>query len=119
MGKSKNLQSGQAIVMVTLSLFAMCGMMGLAVDLGWSFFVHKTARASADSAAMAAVKQALVSAQAAGASVAGCSSTYCTTSALVNCGSATGNLATGCQYANWNGFANNSNKQTVRIEAGV
>ena len=38
MRQTKNLQSGQAIVMVTLSLFAMCGMMGLAVDLGWSFF---------------------------------------------------------------------------------
>jgi Flp pilus assembly protein TadG len=120
MYRTRNLQSGQALVMVALSLFAMCGMMGLAVDLGWSFFVQKTARASADSAAMAAVKQALVSVESAtGASVAGCSSAYCTTSGLIDCSSATGNLATGCQYANANGFANDSNGQIVRIEAGV
>lgn len=30
-------QGGQAIVLVTLALFAMFGLMGLAVDLGWSF----------------------------------------------------------------------------------
>src|SRR5579863_384155 len=49
---------GQAIVMITLALVAMCGMMGLAVDLGWSFFVQKEAQAAADGAALAAVHEA-------------------------------------------------------------
>ena len=33
MSRHKKTSGGQAIVMVTLALFAMCGMMGLAVDL--------------------------------------------------------------------------------------
>jgi hypothetical protein len=49
---------GQILVMVTLALFAMCGMLGLAVDLGWSYFVKKSAQAAADAAALAAVSQA-------------------------------------------------------------
>ena len=46
------------MVMVTFSLIAMAGLMGLAVDLGWSFFVQKEAQAAADGVAMAAVQEA-------------------------------------------------------------
>src|SRR5271170_4391403 len=61
--KRRHLQShrksrGQALVLVTLSLLAMCGIMGLAVDLGWSFYVKKEAQAAADAAALAAVREA-------------------------------------------------------------
>ena len=52
-------EKGQALPMVTLSLIAMCGMMGLAVDLGWSYFVKRSAQSAADAAAQAAVQQAL------------------------------------------------------------
>ncbi len=54
----KIISGGQAIVMVSLALFAMAGMMGLAVDLGWSFFVQKQAQSTADGAALAAVQEA-------------------------------------------------------------
>lgn len=54
-----NMRKGQALVMVTLALFAMCGLLGLAVDLGWSFYVRKSAQAAADAAALAAVTEAL------------------------------------------------------------
>lgn len=47
-------EKGQAIVMVTLALMAMCGILGLAVDFGWAFFVKRAAQAAADSAALAA-----------------------------------------------------------------
>ena len=57
MNRRKKTSGGQAIVMVTLSLMAMTGMMGLAVDLGWSFFVKKEAQAAADGAALAAVQE--------------------------------------------------------------
>ncbi len=46
--------------MVTLSLFAMFGMMGLAVDTGWSYFVQKQAQAAADAGALAAVHEVYV-----------------------------------------------------------
>jgi hypothetical protein len=35
--RSRKAQGGQALAMVTISLIAMCGVMGLAVDLGWWF----------------------------------------------------------------------------------
>ena len=58
MNRRKN-SGGQAIILVTLALLAMCGMMGLAVDTGWSYFVHKQAQtAAADAAALAAVQEA-------------------------------------------------------------
>src|SRR5271166_5938029 len=50
---------GQALLLVTLSLFAMCGLLGLAVDLGWSYFIKKSAQDAADSAALAVAHQAL------------------------------------------------------------
>ena len=58
MNRRKRTSGGQAIVMVSLALFSMAGMMGLAVDLGWSYFTQKEAQASADGAAMAAVHEA-------------------------------------------------------------
>ena len=60
MNRRRKTSGGQALVLVTLGLMAMMGMMGLAVDLGWSFFVEKQAQASADFAAMGAVQEALV-----------------------------------------------------------
>src|SRR5437879_13391501 len=51
-------KNGQAIVLVTLSLFVMAGMMGLAVDFGWMFFLKKSAQAAADAGALAAVQEA-------------------------------------------------------------
>ena len=51
-------QRGQAIVLVTLSLFAMAGMMGLAVDFGWMFFLKLSAQTAADTAALGAVEEA-------------------------------------------------------------
>ena len=38
---------------------AQCGIMGLAVDLGWGYFVKKSAQRAADSAALAGVEKAL------------------------------------------------------------
>ena len=49
---------GQALLLVTLSLFAMCGLLGLAVDLGWSYFIKKSAQDAADSAALAVAYRA-------------------------------------------------------------
>src|ERR1043166_7404739 len=92
-------QSGQALVMVTFALFAMCGLMGLAIDLGWSFYVHKMARAAADSAAMAAVNKALVSVSG-NAGPYSCATTGLTCSGLIDCtASAPGNLGVGCGFA--------------------
>jgi Flp pilus assembly protein TadG len=126
----QNPRSGQAIVMVTLALFAMCGILGLAVDLGWSFFIRRNAQAYADAAALAAVEQALRSGQ----------TTAATCAANVNCTangyscassitSVTVNLDSGCLYAKgtaagsgWQGFidgTNNGATETSKFDSGL
>ncbi|MFB3829047.1 MAG: pilus assembly protein TadG-related protein [Bryobacteraceae bacterium] len=48
-------ERGQVLMMVTVSLFAMIGLMSLAVDLGWAHFVKRGAQKAADAAALAGV----------------------------------------------------------------
>ncbi len=114
-------REGQALLMVTVALVALFALLGLAVDLGWEFYVHKTARAAADSAALAAVRQAR-------SGLLGTAGPYtCMTNGItcqptpVSCSSAGGNLATGCQFAAENSFPDGGldGRQTVRIQANV
>jgi hypothetical protein len=89
MNKVKRGRRGQALLLVTLSLFAMCGLLGLAVDLGWSYFVKKSAQDAADAAALAYVYRVFAGHE--------------------------DNLATGLMYAQQNGFApgGNGGRQNV------
>src|SRR5512138_1356250 len=111
---------GQVLIMVTLVSFAVIGMIGLAVDLGWSYFVRRSAQAAADAAALAAARAALEAGgpgapygPKCGLSI-GCSPTP------VNC-RASFNLTTGCMYAEENGFADGGagGRQTVTMAAGA
>jgi hypothetical protein len=111
---------GQILVMATLALFAMCGIMGLAVDLGWSYFVKKQAQAAADAAALAAATQAYASV--------GFNSSYTKDTDAINMAWApspipcpdtntgTTNLDKGCLYAERNGFKVGG-RQNVLIQA--
>jgi hypothetical protein len=92
---------GQAIVLVTLALFAMCGLLGLAVDLGWAYFVKKSAQASADAGALGAayvILGLIGQTQPFQAEFGGLSGT---------CSSEGGDpgLSSGCEYAQQAGFA--------------
>lgn len=105
--------------MVTLALIAMCGIMGLAVDVGWSFFVRKAARAAADAAALGAVNAAMATV--------GQSGSWATCPTNVSCGvtltcssgvvsTAADNLDNGCLYARQNGFIDGDNEgRTQRV----
>src|SRR5579872_5755005 len=135
MSERKKTSGGQAIVMVTLALMSMMGMMGLAVDLGWSYFAQKQAQAAADTAALAAAQEA-VSRLGVGSNVSGftCASTgtgvgavECTeqpgATALEYCGSSVGansNLNHGCLYAKRNGFQYDvaGSGQIVSLQSG-
>lgn len=112
---------GQALLMVTVALIAMFGLLGLAVDLGWEFYVHKTARAAADSAALAAVRQARASAQGTAGPYTCMTAGFMCQPVPINCSSASGNLATGCQFAAANGFPDGGldGRQTLSIESNV
>lgn len=119
MNPIRNKRRGQALVMVSLALIAMFGLIGLAVDFGWAFFVEKAAQSAADSAALAAVKKAFDDASVltdynCGGSVAACATPP------VPCPS-TGtlplNLQSACLYAAQNGFSTTNPRQNVTVEA--
>ena len=57
---SSRSQSGQVLVMMTFALVLLCGMLGLVVDLGWAYFIRKSAQLAVDAGALAAVKTARV-----------------------------------------------------------
>jgi len=106
----------------------MAGMMGLAVDLGWSYFTQKVAQASADGAALAAVHEAW--ARRGGLSSGwscstGNSAAYCQAASPADCatiqGDTSSNLYHGCLYAKNIGFNYSSatSHQNVRVQADV
>jgi len=108
---------GQAILMVTLALFALAGLLGLAVDLGWAYYVKKSAQSAADAAALGAAYQALAQV--------GETGTYTATNVTVQGSVApcdlSGNLHNGCQYAQQNGFSHGGNggRQDVTMLSGI
>lgn len=90
-------ESGQAALFAALSLTFMFSSMGLAVDLGWSYFLKQRVQTAADAAASAAAIYAM---------------NYGETCASVTCGvsytcagvtPATNSLQTGCLYATVDG----------------
>lgn len=114
-GKTKN-RRGQAVVMVTLSLFVLFGILGLAVDLGWSFFIKKSAQAAADSAALAAAAY-VYHTYGAGPYSSCPSGVVCGQTTPTPC-PATDNLQNGCLYAQQNGFTASGN-QNVTMAADI
>src|SRR5277367_4449026 len=99
---------GQALVLATLSLFMLFGIMGLAVDLGWSYYRKQVAQTAADSAALAA---AVTAENSSGTNIITCGSynVVCQATATA-CPTVTGtpanNIQSGCVYAKANGFTN-------------
>ena len=120
----KKTSRGQALVMITTSLIALCGIMGLAVDLGWGYFVKKSAQRAADAAALAAVEQALSAVGQASTFVCGTNLTCQATAG--SCASSPNNppvtnLDNGCLYAKQNGFTylGDGGRQNVTIQANT
>ena len=56
MAKNLGKRRGQVLIMVTLALLMLCGMLGLVVDLGWSYFTKKSAQAAADAQAQRVIE---------------------------------------------------------------
>ncbi len=117
MNRRLKTSKGQALVLVTLGLLAMCGLMGLVVDLGWSFYLKKAAQAAADAGALAAVQETKIHMNG-NFSVFTCASwPGACQPAQKDCASvATMPLANGCSYATSNGFTS-AGTQKVSIQA--
>lgn len=105
-------RSGQMIIFVTLSLFFLFSVMGLAIDLGYSYYTKVYAQSAADAAATAAAKWATDHGFVCTTNIP-CNSTY-------TCPNPVGTVNTafqaGCAYAQANGFTNGGS-QTVTLIA--
>jgi Flp pilus assembly protein TadG len=121
MNRRRKTSKGQALVLVTFALLAMCGVMGLVVDLGWSFYLKKAAQAAADAGALAAVQEAKIRMNG------NFSGFICVAGGPVECKAgqafcssygptSTSNLNAACLYATTNGFADAGN-QHVSVQA--
>jgi len=97
-------RKGQAGLFVVLNLGVLLGAIGLAVDLGWSYFTKIRIQAAADAAAMAAVSFAA----AGGPITCGSSGVTCgtTTTCDSSVTSASDSFSDGCVYAAANGYVN-------------
>jgi hypothetical protein len=103
--------------MVSLSLPVSLGLMGLVVDVGWSYWRQEACRTAAQAAVMAAALQAQ------GASNLTCGSGATCQSTVTNCpsslsGTPSNNLMAGCNYAKANGFLN-TGTQLVMYQANT
>jgi Putative Flp pilus-assembly TadE/G-like len=105
--------------MVTMSLFMLFGVMGLAIDLGWSYYRKQVAQSAADAAAMAAAVVAYNSTT--GIITCGSNNVVCQatpTACPVITGNPANNIQNGCLYAKANGFTNGGN-QTVTMSSSA
>jgi Flp pilus assembly protein TadG len=118
-------QKGQALLLVTLSLLTMSGLLGLAVDLGWSYYVKKSAQAAADSAALAAVRFAKQYATPPYNTCDGstpatlyCNSTPATCTSI-QASFPNGDVNSACLYAQQNGFQDGVGNVKVTVAANA
>src|SRR4051794_6150116 len=116
---NKKQERGQALLMVTLSMVLICGMLGLVVDLGWGFFVKRSAQSAADAAALAGARKAYSVIGQRGNYSCGtdldCQATAASCSSITN----SSNLYSGCQYARQNFNIRPAAQQNLRMTSGT
>ena len=101
---------------VTMGMSLICGMLGLAVDLGWDYFERQCAQTAADSAAQAGVAAAIASGTlSCGATVVCQAATACPTSIA---SPTTTTVQAACAYGEANGFGTDS-KSSLSITSGT
>ncbi len=106
---------GQATIALTLGLSVICGMLGLAVDLGYDYFQRQCAQGAADAAAEAGVAAAVQN------GIIACLGTVIcqpSTACPKTIGTPTTNVQSACLYGQLNGFGTDS-KSTLSIASGI
>ena len=121
MANRRSRRNGQAALMITISLPVTLGMVGLVVDVGWSYWRAEACRTAAQAAAMASVLQAMSASDFTCGSGVACTSSAST---YLQCPSSpssppANNLQAGCLYAQSNGFTlgGNGSRQNVQYAA--
>jgi Flp pilus assembly protein TadG len=109
------LRRGQALLTATLTFTVICGMLGLAVDLGWDYFQRQSAQSAADAAAQAGAAAAIASGNiACGTSVVCQAKTACPANVVAPANT----VQTACAYGEANGFGTDS-KSSLQIASGT
>src|SRR5581483_6329602 len=115
-------ERGQILVMTTLSVVALFGILALAVDLGWAYYLRKSAQKAADAASMAAAIQVLANVGnqsiTCGGNVTCQDVTACPTTITIP---TTSEINVACLYAQQNGFTQggNNGSQKVTVASGT
>ncbi len=107
-------RAGQMLVFSTLSLIFMFTVVGLSVDLGYSYFKKVQTQAAADAAAQAAALYATANGSVCGSGGVTCGSTYTCLSPPTT--PPTTAMMEGCLYAKANGFVNTGSQTVTMIE---
>jgi Flp pilus assembly protein TadG len=108
--------------MTTLAVIGLFGVVALAVDVGWAYYMRKTAQRAADAASMAAAIQVLSNVGNAtiscGSNVTCQSATVCPTTITTP---TTSEINVACLYAQQNGFTagGNNGSQNVTVASGT
>ncbi len=107
-------EKGQAALFTAMTMTVMMGLVGMVVDVGWSYWRREAAGTAATSAALsAAMAASLATNQACGSDTAHWSCTTLTCPANPPT-TPTSNLGNGCLYAKQNGFIN-TGRQSVSL----
>jgi hypothetical protein len=112
MNMAMDRRSGQMLIFATLSLSVLMALIGLGVDLGYSYYVKTLEQAAADSAAQAAAIYAKTNGYACGTGIT-CGTTYTCASPATS--PATTPFEAGCLYAQTNGFVNTGSQSVSFI----
>ncbi|MGD0496817.1 MAG: hypothetical protein ABSC23_00105 [Bryobacteraceae bacterium] len=108
-------ESGQAIILMSMSLVVVVGMIGLVVDIGWAHWRKEACKTASQAAVMAAVKIAKNATDfTCGSGVTCQGNTACPATLSDD----TNALQVGCMYAQQNGFTNGGS-QTVLLAANT
>jgi Putative Flp pilus-assembly TadE/G-like len=121
MTSSSHHKRGQSLLLVTLAAGLIFGSLALAVDVGWAYFRRETEQATADSAALAAVRAAVHTSS--GGFTCGSSGVWCSATAT-NCPSTTPTTASNsfnnaCMMAAANGLSGETVSLTANTTSSV
>jgi hypothetical protein len=110
-------QSGQTAIFFTLTLIPVFGLLGLVVDVGWSYWRREACRSAAQSAAIAAAMAANAKSSLTCTSQVPCQSTYSACPSSLTTPSDP--IQAGCLYAQANGFTNGASSGRVSVKAAA
>src|SRR5258706_8987775 len=108
-------QTGQAGLLMTMSMVVIFGLLGLVVDTGWAYWRKEAAKTAAESAAFAAIK-AVENVSLSSCNMGGLTCQNATACPASPVSPPANNIGNACLYAKQNGYIN-SGRQVVTVEA--